>query len=398
MNTPPDHIQSPHIRRIQPLPVQNDQQQQAVALRDPLMLSDQTMVVPPQIMLALQQCNGQRTIEDIAKTVSQEPAVVQQLIEKLDEFGLVWGPNFETLEKQKRSQLHERGAYPARASEALGADGVDGKSMLIDWTEQEEDPEIDFTPRGLFAPHMDYRQTWPIFAGCWQALRTMEPPDRVVILSTNHYGIGDGVVGTKLGFDTPLGRCPADATLLEPLMESVGYHVLVDEIDHIANTGIEMQLPWIQTFWGDVPVVAALIPNLEQPMLEDDAERMDRTDFVSHLRNAIDQVGGRTFVVGSGDLSHVGPQFGEPRPVDEQRCVDVEQHDRELLGHVVGADLEAFTSALQWNKNPTRWSSAGTLAAMMELLDPGTVELIDYRQQVDEQNTSLISYCGLLMA
>jgi hypothetical protein len=26
------------------------------------------------------------------------------------------------------------------------------------------------------------------------------------------------------------------------------------------------------------------------------------------------------------------------------------------------------------------------------------VELIDYRQQVDEQSTSLVSYCGLLMA
>jgi AmmeMemoRadiSam system protein B len=397
MTTCPQHINQPHLRRIQPLPVKNEQQQ-AVALRDPLMLREQTMLVPAQVMVALQQCNGQRTIDEIASAVKQEPAVVQQLIEKLDEFGLVWGPSFETLEQAKRTELLSKGAYPPRATESLRQAEGEGRTLIESWLEQEEDPEVEFTPRGLYAPHMDYGQTWPIFAGCWQALRAMETPDRVIVLSTNHYGIGDGVVCTRLGFETPLGRCEADTSLLDPLLEAVGYQSLVDELDHIASTGIEMQLPWVQACWGNVPIVGILIPDPAQQLLEDDEERIGRTEFIAALRNALDTAGGRTFVIGSGDLSHVGPQFGEPRPVDEQRCLDVEQQDRELLGHIVGGDLEAFTSAMQWNKNPTRWSSAGTFAAMLELLEPSNVELIDYRQQVDEQSTSLVSYCGLLMA
>lgn len=397
MTTCPEHINQPHLRRIQPLPVKNEQQQ-AIALRDPLMLCEQTMLVPAQVMVALQQCNGKRTIDEIATAVKQEPAVVQQLIEKLDEFGLVWGPKFEELELAKRAELLSRGGYPPRATESLRQAEGGGRALLDSWLEQEEDPEVGFTPTGLYAPHMDYSQTWPIFAGCWQALKAMDVPDRIIILSTNHYGIGDGVVCTRLGFETPLGRCEADETLLDPLLEAVGYESLVDEIDHIASTGIEMQLPWVQACWGNVPIVGILVPDPAQQLLEDDQERIGRTEFITALRSALDTVGGRTFVIGSGDLSHVGPQFGEPRPVDEQRCVDVEQQDRELLGHIVGADLEAFTSALQWNKNPTRWSSAGTFAAMLELLDPEHVELIDYRQQIDEQNASLVSYCGLLMA
>ena len=129
MTTCPEHIYRPHLRRIQPLPVTNEKQQ-AVALRDPLMLCEQTMVVPPQIMVALQQCNGQRTIEEIAAAVKQEVPVVQQLMEKLDEFGLVWGPKFEELEKAKRNQLKEHGAYPPRATESIRQDGHDGRQLI----------------------------------------------------------------------------------------------------------------------------------------------------------------------------------------------------------------------------------------------------------------------------
>ncbi|MEE2718765.1 MAG: AmmeMemoRadiSam system protein B [Planctomycetota bacterium] len=398
MTNRPEHIDRPHLRRIQPLPVHNDQNQQAVALRDPLLLCDQTMVVPPQVMAALQQCNGQHSLDEIAGAVKQDPAIVQQLIEKLDEFGLIWGPRFEELEAAKQQALQSEGAFPIRATEGLRQDDGDGRALIESWLDQEEDPEVDFTPRGLFAPHMDYVRTWPLFAGCWQGLRTMTPPDRVVVLSTNHYGIGDGVVCTRLGFETPMGRMESDSALLDPLLQAVGDQVLVDELDHIASTGIEMQLPWIQACWGNVPVVGILVPDPAQALLEDDQERIGRTEFNRHLRDCVAQVGGTTFFVGAGDLSHVGPQFGEPRPVDDQRCGDVEQQDRDLLGHIVSGDLEAFTSALQWSKNPTRWASAGVFASMLEAMEPSEVELIDYRQYVNEQKTSLVSYCGLLMA
>ena len=49
----------------------------------------------------------------------------------------------------------------------------------------------------------------------------------------------------------------------------------------------------------------------------------------------------------STDLAHAGPQFGEPRPVDDNRRVDVEQRDRELLGRFLEGDAEAFVEAVK---------------------------------------------------
>ena len=68
------------------------------------------------------------------------------------------------------------------------------------------------------------------------------------------------------------------------------------------------------------------------------------------------------------------------------------------LGHIVGGDSEAFLSAIAWTKNPTRWSGSGSMAALLETKNPEQIELIDYRQAVNGQNTALISCAGLVMA
>ena len=63
----PAHIDRPHLRRVLPRPVQNGDQK-GLALQDPFMLSDQTMVVPVQVAQALQHFNGEWTLDDIATT------------------------------------------------------------------------------------------------------------------------------------------------------------------------------------------------------------------------------------------------------------------------------------------------------------------------------------------
>ena len=395
-NELPDHIQKPHLRRLQPLPSTKDGQQ-LILLRDPLMLADQTMAVPRQIMMALQQFNGEHDLQQIGDSVKQDPQVIQELVEKLDEFGLLWGPTFDGLERDKKVALEERGAYPVRATTPLGKDENACRMLLDSWIGEGDDPEIEFEASGLFAPQLEYPHTWPIFAACWKAMQQRPAPDRVIVMSTNHYGIGDGMVCTRLGFETPIGRCDTDPALLEAMLERVGDRVLADELDHVASTGIELQLPWIQHCWGNLPIIGLLVPDPLQDLIEDDDARIGRSDFMTHLREGMEEVGGSTVVIGSGDLSHVGPQFGEPRPVDDQRRFDVERQDRELLGHAVGGDSEAFTSAISWNKNPTRWSGAGVVAAMLELLQPSNVELIDYRQAVNKNQTALVSCCGVLM-
>lgn len=397
IQTLPEHIRKPHVRPIQPIPVMKDGRQ-FVALRDPTMLTNQTMVVPPQALQALQHFRGERELSDIAQILNGPPDQIAALAQGLDKVGLLWGPTFEDLEKKKKAEIEGLGAYPLGAAASLGKDEATCRAAIDQWLEQTEDPELGAPALGIVAPHLDYQRGWPNYAAAYRALDQTPAPDRVIVLGTNHFGLGDGIVLSRFGFDTPLGRCKPDTAVINQLIDKLGRESYIDELDHLGEHSIQLQLPWIQHRWGEVPVIAALVPDPLAPMIEDDdTKRITLEDFIGAMRETLDALGGSTFVVASSDLSHVGPQFGEPRPVDEQRRTDVERHDREMMSKFCSADPEEFLGAMKWSNNPTRWCSIGNMTAALLLTQPEAVELIDYRQAYDEKGIALVSSAAMAL-
>ena len=83
--------------------------------------------------------------------------------------------------------------------------------------------------------------------------------------------------------------------------------------------------------------------------------------------------------------------------MDEQRRIDVEQHDRDMLANFLTGDPETFLAGFEWNKNPTRWCSIGNMAALLMLTEPDAVELIDYRQAYDERGIAMVSSAAIAL-
>lgn len=390
----PPHIDRPHLRRVIPQPV-TAEEKQGVALRDPLMLSEQTIVVPAPTMQAIQHFNGDWTLDQIATNLKVPAETVETLVNKLDEVGLLWGPTAESLEKQKRTQMHQSGVLPMRQSQSLGGDEAACGNALRQLVEQSEDPEIDFQIDGLFSPRMDYPLAGPIYGALYQAV-AHGGYDRVLALGNNHYGLGDGAVGTQLGFQSPLGTLGCDTSFMDALVNHLGDGFISDELDHIADHGIEMQVPWIQHALPNTPLVGVLLPD---PMSEpiDEHPKVTAQAFIDAARSVMEEHGGRTLVLATGDLSHAGLQFGEPRAIDDQRRQDIEQADRSLLSTVLQGDPEEFLSAIKWNSNQSRWSGVGALAALLGILKPTKAELVDYRQHdLGEEGQALVSSAGLV--
>src|SRR4029077_11871719 len=121
------------------------------------------------------------------------------------------------------------------------------------------------------------------------------------------------------------------SAVVEKVVQKLGRSVIVDQLDHLPEHSVQLHLPWFQYFFGNVPIVAALIPDPLSPMIADDQQRSTGDQFVEILSSVLEDIGGGALSVAYSDLSHVGPQFGEPRPVDERRRFDVERHDREMM-------------------------------------------------------------------
>jgi hypothetical protein len=391
----PEHLARPHLRPVQPIPVRKDGKQ-FLALRDPSQLLPSTMVVPVQALPVLQRFVGQRSLEEIASEVSASADQLLELARGLDQLGLLWGPTFDRLEAQRLGELRASGAFPARVTASLGDGAAASRAALDKYFADAEDPEIEEDVIAIVAPHLDYARGWPNYAAAYHPMRGSERPDRVVILGTNHFGLGAGVVLTEFGFETPLGRCPADSEAARRLIDRLGPDLVADQLDHLGEHSIELHVPWIQHLWGDVPIVAALIPNPLAPP-SDEEPAVSGPAFVEALRETIGGLGGRTICIASSDLSHVGPQFGEPRPVDEQRRIDVEQHDRDMMGKFLTGDPDEFLAAMRWCRNATGWCSVGNMAALLQLAQPDAVELIDYRQAYDERGLALVSSAAIAL-
>ena len=392
-NEIPEHILKPHIRRIHPIPGQDQSGRPIVQLRDPFMLArDRMLGVPVPAMQAIQQFDGEHTLEEIANSIKRNVSDIQTLAQNMDEAGLLWGPRSEALEASLKQELERMGHLPMRHSRVLGDTEENARTKLREWMHQTEDPEIEGTIRGLVVPRLDFNALYPVYAGAYHTVLNQKI-DHVLILGCNQSGLGEGVILTKLGLQSPLGILPADTAFIEALTDRLGNDCLQDELDHMTEHGPEMQAPWLQECLSEVPpVTVALVPDpLSQPPADSD-DHVSHKAFAQATRDVIKSIGGRTLVLAAVDLSSVGPQVGEPRAVDDQRRFDVERHDREMLGTFASGDADRFLEEARRTRNPTRWSGIGPMSMLLEIIEDGEVELIDYKQMMlDDKGSAMIS-------
>jgi len=392
----PEHIVRPEIRHYQRMALEKDGQQ-FVGLRDPSLISQQMIVLPEQVAPIVAHFNGQHSLQEISQALGIPLEPLADLAQRLDQIGMLWGPTYSSLEESLRDRYRAEGAFPGVITRMWGEDAAACRATISGLLEAAEDPELDGPVVGIVAPHLDPMRGGEVYAASYRALVGTQRPDRVILLGTNHFGQGDGAVLSRIPFETPLGRTIVDAPVVGALIETLGERICKDEMDHVGEHSVQLHLPWIQQLFGEVPIVAALVPDPNSPMLSDDGARCSHAELIGALREKIAAAGGRSLVVASSDLSHVGPAFGDPKPVDEERQDEVERTDRELLGEFARGDKDAFIAEVARRGNLTRWCSVGSMTAATAVASPSAIELIDYRQAIDDRRLSLVSCAAIAL-
>jgi AmmeMemoRadiSam system protein B len=420
----PEHIQRPQMRRFLPevrpakakaTGADGKEQELDVAvlvLQDPLRLAPQPFIMPlqgtqpQQVQAQVQQwmgffmaLDGDSHVEEVferLKVPVEAQAQLVELVKRLDECGLLWGPTSEALEKARLDAIRASGklALPPDARKPEIAQQL--KGFITEQLAKADDPEFDRAVVGIVAPHLDYGRGGANYGAAYKCLETgaKDRPDRVVVLGTNHFGLGDGVVMGEFGFETPFGDVRPDAAVLERLRDAFGDRLFKDQIDLAAEHSIALQLPWIQHLYGDVPVIAALVPDPNQPMISDDGARVSTKEFATALKSILSQAGGRTIFVSSADLSHVGPQFGDQAALDAKRKHAVEEHDRSMLGEFIGGP-DQLVAQMSRSGNANRWCSVGNMFVTATCAPHGSREMVRYEQSADPNGAGMVTSAAL---
>ena len=390
----------------------NERDVPVLVVQDPLRLAPQPFVMPlqgkdqqqlqgefRQWVGFMQSLQGEEELGELFSRIGAPAEAQPQLVElvkKLDELGFLWGPTSEALERAKLDAIRAKGAFflpdEARRPEVAAELGKFMSQALA----AAEDPEFGTPVVGIVAPHLDYARGGSNYAAAYKCLETgaRERPDRVVVLGTNHFGLGDGVVMTEFGFETPLGTLRPDAPVLERLRDAFGDKLFKDQIDFAGEHSVNLHLPWIQHLWGDVPVVAVLVPDPTVAMIEDDGARVSAKEFAGGLKTVLAQAGGRTVVVASADLSHVGPQFGDRSALDAARRREVEEADREVLREFIEGP-DRMIAHFARNGNAARWCSIGNMFVAATAVPHASREMVAYAQSAEPNGGAMVTSAAL---
>lgn len=405
---------SPSLRfpKLRPLDIQavNHGGQPLLILRDPLQLSGNYMVVPQELGPALMLFNGANELAAVRAKLRLrfglpvDPDVLEHLAEVLDANFLL--DNERALEAQQRALAVYRTApyrAPSMAGQSYPAD-ASALRRLLDGYLAQVDTRNGHGPgtagRGVISPHIDYPRGGHVYAAVWrQAQEMAADADLVVVLGTDHFSMGDRLTLTRQNYATPYGLLPTDTAIVDALAGVVGEEAAFSgELRHRGEHSLELVVTWLHHVRGGRPVT--MVPILTGSFADfiadgaDPAQDATLNRFVDTLRC---QIAGRSaLLIASGDLAHVGPAFGGSA-VDVAKRRYIEEADRELIGHLAAGSPAGFFGAIQRVRDGNNVCGVSPFYLLLRVL--GNVEgwAAAYDQcPADDQNTSLVSVCGMV--
>ncbi len=211
-------------------------------------------------------------------------------------------------------------------------------------------------PVGLILPHAGYRYSGPVAGTGYRALWRLGRPEAVIILGTNHTGLGGPISFAGPGqWTTPLGPLPVHEELTRALVAATGGER--SDLPFLEEHSLEVQLPFLRYLFGPIPFVPAVVSEYS-------------LEFCLRTGQALARVVDRSPValIASTDFTHY-----EPDQVAREK-------DRRALAHILNLDLEGFLEAVaRYHISICGVGAVGILLAAARALGLLGAELLSYR-------------------
>jgi AmmeMemoRadiSam system protein B len=170
-------------------------------------------------------------------------------------------------------------------------------------------------PRGIIAPHAGYAYSGQVAAAAFARVRCCGWINRVVVIGPAHFVPFRGIAAPSVSaFTTPLGDVPVDIAAVEALSEEM--LVTIDDEPHAPEHAIEVELPFLQSVLGDLPIVPLLFGSTSAAAVAAVIARVWTND---------------TLLVVSSDLSHFEDYDAASRH-DERTASAIETLDEAAIG------------------------------------------------------------------
>ncbi len=401
--------QFPKLRAVDARPLLHDGRP-SILLRDPLQLSDSTVIISRQLGPILALCDGTRDVGGLSASLAvryglrADTTQLAQLVTVLDDALLLENARFAQAHARALAEYRQAPFRPpASAGRSYPADPGKLHRMLDGYLAdvQDESPRSGDV-RGLVCPHIDYPRGGPVYAKTWKPVAdAAREADLVILLGTDHFGDGGLVTLTRQHYATPWGVLPTAQGVVDALAEAVGQEAaFAGELAHRSEHSIELAAVWLHHIREGRPceMVPILCGSFAPFVWNETGPEDDPT--LDALADALKQAtaGRRTLIVAAGDLAHVGPAFGG-QPVDMMGRARLKAADNELIERTCAGDADGFFAAIKRVDDRNNVCGLPPIYLALRTLGPVEGERVAYDLcPADQNGTSLVSVCGVVFA
>jgi hypothetical protein len=235
--------------------------------------------------------------------------------------------------------------------------------------------------RGLVSPHAGYTYSGPTAAYGFLAAADGGLPETVVVIGPNHSGLGQEIGVSFEDHRTPLGIMKCDRKFVD------AFRIRTDELSHMREHSMEVQLPFIQYFSKDIKQVSISLGHPEGNWNVGSSKDLQirQAEKVSDMViKAIEETGIEPLIVASSDLTHCGMNYGYSIPSGMNAGEFARSRDFPVIEKLLEKDLRGALDKKE-ELGTTACGMGPILAMMTTLMKRGdiTADLLNYTTSYD---------------
>lgn len=403
---------NPKLRMVDTQPVSYEGASYLL-LRDPLVLTDITLLVPQPYIPILALSDGSRSIPTLRAALALRYGLfltnerIAEFIHALDDALLLDNEKAHQARLAAREQfLQEPFRAPASAGLSYPENPDDLAAYLQNYidteTVQTAAPALDGNVRGVISPHIDYERGGPVYARVWSAAaQAAREADLAIIFGTDHFSEGFPFSLTRQSYATPFGVLPTEQSIVDELAEIIDpQYAFAGELHHRREHSIELAAVWLHHIRGGrpiqlVPILTGSLENTLYPNGQNGFSSPDIDKMVGALRQRMENR--KVLVVAAGDLAHVGPAFSGD-PVDPDKLIQLKSADDALIETMCLGDASAFYESIRSIEDANNVCGVSPIYLTLRLLAPLQGQRFGYSVcPADQHKTSVVTICGVTL-
>jgi AmmeMemoRadiSam system protein B len=225
-------------------------------------------------------------------------------------------------------------------------------------------------------PHAGY-----IYSGLvvGQTVSRINIKDKIILIGPNHTGYGRAFsIMTKGIWQTPLGEINIDSNLAKRILNQSKY-LEDDNIAHLYEHSLEVELPFLQYFKDNFEIVPILLLNDDIAALKVIGKEIAQAITDLNLGNS-------TIILASSDMTHYETQL------------QAQKKDQEAIQAILELNEDTLFERIQrMNISMCGYAPTITMLVAAKLLGAKNAQLIKYQTSGDTSGdfTSVVGYAGI---